>query len=136
GMAVLQFGVDGDESNTHHPARHRQHLVVYAGTHDTDTAVGWAASLDPGAADRACAQLGTDRAGLPDALIHATLGSPGEVAIALAQDLLGLGSDARVNRPGTWGGNWVFRLGALPSSEQWARWSERLAATGRRQTVP
>jgi 4-alpha-glucanotransferase len=134
GMAVLQFGFDGNADNLHHPANHRENQVVYAGTHDTNTTVGWAAELDDAAAETAARQLGTDRAGIPEALIEATLASRADTAVVLVQDLLGLGAEARINRPGTWEGNWAFRLAELPSDAAWARWAERVARTGR-QTV-
>ncbi|KTG17844.1 MULTISPECIES: 4-alpha-glucanotransferase [unclassified Guyparkeria] len=120
GMAVLQFAFDGSENNPHRPDQHRQHSVVYTGTHDNDTTLGWWLSL--GNADRACvrrqleALQGIDPATpMPDALVESALGSCASLAMLPVADLLGLGSEARINVPGTSEGNWVWRLptGAL-----------------------
>jgi 4-alpha-glucanotransferase len=108
GMHVLQFAFDGDRANPHRPEHHRTRSVVYTGTHDNDTTAGWWASLDPGA--RA-------RTGLAGAEPHWELlvlawRSRARLAIAPAQDVLGLAGDARLNHPGRATGNWRWRLEA------------------------
>jgi 4-alpha-glucanotransferase len=111
GMHVLQFAFDGGPSNPHRPENHRELGVVYTGTHDNDTALGWWSSLSP-AARRA---TGLD-AGEPHwSLIELALGSRARLAIVPVQDALGLGSEARMNTPGRARGNWGWRLepGAL-----------------------
>jgi 4-alpha-glucanotransferase len=106
GMAVLQFAFGGGPRNPHRPENHSELLVVYTGTHDTHTAVGWWNSLS--AAERA--KTGLDPAEPHWSLIELALASRAALAIVPAQDLLGLGDDERMNRPGTTEGNWVWRL--------------------------
>jgi 4-alpha-glucanotransferase len=115
GMRVLQFAFGGDAGNPHLPFNHERNSVVYTGTHDNDTSLGWYESL--GAAERAsvdeflCAAPGT----MPWPLIRAALGSVGLLALMPVQDLLALGTRARFNTPGTVEGNWSWKLpsGAL-----------------------
>src|SRR5207244_9096652 len=107
GMVVLQFAFGGGRRNPHRPENHRRNLVVYTGTHDTDTAVGWWRSLSR----RARAATGLDPAEPQWSLIRMALASPAAVSILPAQDVLGLDSSARMNVPGTIGPhNWSWRL--------------------------
>jgi 4-alpha-glucanotransferase len=107
GMVVLQFAYRGRLRNPHRPENHRRDVVVYTGTHDTDTALGWWTSLTP----RARAATGLDPAEPHWSLIRAALSSRGSVAILPAQDVLGLDSSSRMNLPGTTGPhNWTWRL--------------------------
>jgi 4-alpha-glucanotransferase len=117
GMRVVQFAFDGDPTNVHLPHLHERDCVVYTGTHDNDTSVGWYASLDAPTRARADFYLRMTPAAMPEALIRAALGSVGLLAVIPAQDLLALGSQARMNTPGTAHGNWSWRLpaGALTS---------------------
>ena len=106
GMVVLQFGFGGGPHNPHRPENHTELLVVYTGTHDTDTAVGWWDALGPAAQ----AATGLDPAEPHWSLIELALASRAELAIVPAQDVLGLGTEARMNRPGIAEGNWGWRL--------------------------
>jgi 4-alpha-glucanotransferase len=105
-MAVLQFAFDGRPRNEHHPRNVARDTVIYTGTHDTDTAVGWWHAADE--ETRACADL--DEREPHWSLIELALRSRADVAIVQAQDVLGLDSDARMNRPGEETGNWRWRL--------------------------
>jgi 4-alpha-glucanotransferase len=89
---------------------HRHNCVVYTGTHDNDTTVGWFATLEPQAQRRVAAYLGSDS--MPQALIRAACASVAQLAVVPMQDLLGLGSAARFNTPGTKQGNWSWKLEA------------------------
>ena len=80
--------------------------MVYTGTHDTETAVGWWDSLSP----RAQKATGLDPAEPHWSLIEVAMASRAALTILPAQDVLGLGSEARMNRPGTAEGNWSWRL--------------------------
>jgi 4-alpha-glucanotransferase len=119
GTRVLQFGFDPHEPDQRHrPDNHVEDAVVYVGTHDHDTARGWYESL--GAERRGLVDAELDRRGLARGepwwgLIRLALASPGRLAIVQAQDLLGLGSEARMNVPGRARGSWLWRLerGAL-----------------------
>jgi 4-alpha-glucanotransferase len=118
GMRVLQFAFGENEPNNPHlPHQHPRACVVYTGTHDNDTLVGWARG--PGGrlrpeARRALAYLGRKvRGGEPVhwALIRLAYLSPASLAVLPVQDPLGLGRRARMNLPGTPSGNWRWRLG-------------------------
>jgi 4-alpha-glucanotransferase len=129
GMRVLQFAfVDEPWSKSVHiPYNYVPNSVVYTGTHDNETAVGWFSSLSNAEPDSALAKadgrirrycldiLGTDAANLHWGFIRAAFASVARMAIVPLQDLLGLGSDARMNRPSSASGNWDWRLadGAL-----------------------
>jgi 4-alpha-glucanotransferase len=106
GMVVLQFGFEGGRSNPHRLENHRENAVVYTGTHDHDTALGWWSSLT--ARKRRATWL--DPADPSWSLVELALSSRARLAILPAQDLLGLGSGARLNTPGRESGNWSWRL--------------------------
>jgi 4-alpha-glucanotransferase len=121
GMRVLQFAFDGDPANPHRPYLHERAGVVYTGTHDNDTTRGWYSHLDADTAARARLYLGAAADAVPDAVIRAALGSVARLAIVPVQDLLGLGSEARLNTPGTVSGNWTWRLPPGALSHELAR---------------
>ncbi|GAB3992175.1 4-alpha-glucanotransferase [Nocardioides marmoraquaticus] len=106
GMKVLQFAFDGDEHNTHLPRATGTDSVVYTGTHDNDTTAGWWAQVDEATRDRVRALAPGDQ---PWALVRLALESTARLAVVPAQDLLGLGSEARMNTPGTRDGNWGWQ---------------------------
>ena len=106
GMVVLQFAFDHHPDNPHKPQNHEELSVVYTGTHDTDTTRGWYASLSEEERARIPVPAAEPHWGLAE-LAYA---SPARLAILPAQDVLGLGSEARMNRPGEEYGNWTWRL--------------------------
>ena len=122
GMVVLQFAFGLDpESRNYQPHRFRRRCIVYPGTHDNDTIVGWWKDQGSASSTRTPEQIEKERAfvmtyiGSNGRQIHwdmirTALSSPADVAIIPAQDLLGLGSEARMNMPGTAQGNWRWRL--------------------------
>jgi 4-alpha-glucanotransferase len=89
--------------------------VVYTGTHDNDTTAGWYAKLPDAQRETLQKQLGANGREVVWAMIREALASQADTAIAPVQDLLGLGSEARMNFPGIANGNWRWRLkdGAL-----------------------
>jgi 4-alpha-glucanotransferase len=111
GMVVLQFAYERSPRNPHRPESHREWACVYTGTHDMDTALGWWRALSP--AEQGA--TGLDPADPAWSMVRAALASRAALAIIPAQDLLGLGSEARMNSPGRTRGNWAWRLepGAL-----------------------
>jgi 4-alpha-glucanotransferase len=115
GMRVLQFGFGGDPEDLHLPHMHEHDCIVYTGTHDNDTTTGWFLSLDSETQRRVEFFLRLTPGAMPEALVRAALASVGKLAIIPMQDVLGLGSEARLNTPGTATGNWTWRLppGAL-----------------------
>lgn len=110
GIRVLQFGFDGSPANPHLPANITGDCVYYTGTHDNDTSLGWWRSLDASTRQKVLAVIGGRAAAMPWPLIQAVLDSPAGLAMLPLQDILGLGSEARFNRPGTVVGNWTWRL--------------------------
>jgi 4-alpha-glucanotransferase len=114
GMVVLQFGFDpGDPHNPHRTENHVENRVVYTGTHDHDTARGWYESLDARArlvVDEVFAEHGVREHEPWWSLIRLAFGSPARVAMIQAQDVLGLGSEARMNQPGRIGTSWRWRM--------------------------
>ena len=106
GMIVLHWAFGGPTSNPHALHKHRQAAVVYTSTHDTDTAVGWFGSLTK----HEQTAIGLDPHEPHWGLIDLAMHSRAALAIVPAQDVLGLGSEARMNRPGEADGNWSWRL--------------------------
>jgi 4-alpha-glucanotransferase len=114
GMVVMLWAFRPGARNPHRLENHRRNSVVYTSTHDTDTAVGWFSGL----ARRQRDATGLDPAEPNWGLIELAYVSPAELAIVPAQDVLGLGREARMNRPGVTDGNWRWKLerGALTSA--------------------
>jgi 4-alpha-glucanotransferase len=106
GMVVLQWAFGVGPNNPHHPDNHEEQSVVYTSTHDTDTARGWFDSL-PKRLREATELDARDPAWSLIEIAHA---SRAALSIVPAQDVLGLGSEHRMNRPGTSRGNWRWRL--------------------------
>jgi 4-alpha-glucanotransferase len=130
GMRVLQFAYDGNPRNPHLPEHHPEHAVVYTGTHDNDTAVGWWNALDDRA--RRATGISSDEPSL--GLIGLALESRARLTIVPVQDVLGLGSEARLNTPGRAEGNWRWRL--EPGQLTDAHASRLRAATARARRLP
>lgn len=111
GMRVLSFGFGGGEDNPHLPANYVTNSVVYTGTHDNDTVRGWIDTADDAALAQAKQLLGFDKPeDGPAAFVRAVLASRADTAMIPMQDALGLGGWARMNRPGTIGNNWLWRM--------------------------
>jgi 4-alpha-glucanotransferase len=123
GMVVLLWAFRRGLRNPHRLENHRRNSVVYTSTHDTDTAVGWFSGL----AGRQRAATGLDPAEPNWGLIELAYASPAELAIVPAQDVLGLGGEARMNRPGVTEGNWRWRLERGTLTSALARRLSRLA---------
>ncbi len=110
GMKVLQFAFSGPE-NEYLPHNYiSPHWVVYTGTHDNDTTVGWFRSLDEATRRYVLAYLGRDGQDIAWDLIRLAWQSVAYLAIAPLQDVLRLGSEARLNMPGRAAGNWTWRV--------------------------
>jgi 4-alpha-glucanotransferase len=122
GMSLLQFGFGNDpQGPSFRPHNYTRDLVAYTGTHDNDTTVGWWTSSGAGDSTRTLEDVRKEhdfaRAYLDFAddsevnwtMIRAVLASVADTAIVPLQDVLGLGSTARMNLPGTVGGNWKWR---------------------------
>lgn len=127
GMLVLQFAFDGAPHNPYLPANHVENAVVYTGTHDNDTTLGWYEKLDAGTRTRVDSALASTPGDMPGALIRAAYASPARLAVLPMQDLLGLPSTARMNVPGTTAGNWRWRFSWQEVDAQLAERCHRLA---------
>jgi 4-alpha-glucanotransferase len=121
GMAILQFAFGTDpQAPDFRPHNYPRNLAVYTGTHDNDTTVGWwtgeighstrSDSEIQNERDYASRYLALDGNAIHWEFIRAVMASVADTAIVPVQDLLGLGSEARMNRPGTASGNWRWRL--------------------------
>jgi 4-alpha-glucanotransferase len=121
GMAVLQFGFGTDlQAATFRPHNFERELFAYTGTHDNDTVMGWWASKG-GDSTRSAEDVRKEKAmaeryiGPSDEpinwkLIRVLLSSVAQAAVAPMQDVLGLGSESRMNKPGAATGNWAWRM--------------------------
>ncbi|WP_254977327.1 4-alpha-glucanotransferase [Cyanobium sp. ATX 6A2] len=111
GMKILQFAFDGNHDNPYLPANiHGSDWVVYTGTHDNATAVGWWQGLDGEVRQRVETVLGAGVNAPGWQLLELALSTPAELVVVPLQDLLELGDEARFNTPGTLGANWTWRL--------------------------
>jgi 4-alpha-glucanotransferase len=111
GMKVLQFAFSGEGTNPFLPHNHGRDFVVYTGTHDNNTTMGWwQDELDDQGRARVMDYLGQPQEAMPWPIIRAALGSVGRCAILPMQDCLGLDGDHRMNQPATVTGNWQWRF--------------------------
>jgi 4-alpha-glucanotransferase len=110
GMRVLQFAFSSDASCVHLPHQHVHNCVVYTGTHDNDTTLGWyLQSSQPHERDYARRYMGVDGHDIAWDMIHLAMQSVAQFVIYPAQDLLSLGTKARMNFPSRLGDNWAWR---------------------------
>jgi len=122
GMKILQFAFDSDHGHPYLPHNHQANAVVYTGTHDNNTTLGWWQSLDHQARMRVGRLLGISCREMPRDLVRCALRSIASLAIIPLQDLLALPSEARMNRPGREGGNWTWRMAEDVLTEELAEW--------------
>ncbi|MDF1642556.1 MAG: 4-alpha-glucanotransferase [Pseudomonadales bacterium] len=118
GMKILQFAFDSDDANPYLPHNHTVNSVVYTGTHDNNTTLGWFQSLDQAQKHRVLDYLGQPEQPMPWSLIETALGSVAKLVILPLQDLLGLDGDHRMNTPGRPEDNWKWRFHWSQISEQ------------------
>jgi 4-alpha-glucanotransferase len=110
-MKILQFAFDGASDNPYLPANYvGDRWVVYTGTHDNATTLGWWQQLDGDSRARVREALGAEVRSPGWQLLELALGSRAELVVVPLQDLLELGDEARFNTPGTASGNWSWRL--------------------------
>jgi 4-alpha-glucanotransferase len=110
GMKVLVFAFDSGSKNPFLPHHHMPDNVVYTGTHDNDTVLGWYRRAEPEERDFYRRYLDTSDEAPHWELIRAAWASVGVYALAPLQDFLGLGNEARMNYPGRPSGNWQWRM--------------------------
>lgn len=110
GMKVLQFAFEGGATNPYLPHNHEVNSVVYTGTHDNDTTLGWYAVQSDELRRNMAEYLGEPAEAMPWPLIRAAYASVARLAVVPMQDVLELDSEHRMNRPGTTEGNWIWRF--------------------------
>ena len=108
-MRVIQFAFGDDRTNMHLPKNVRKNTFYYTGTHDNPTTLSWWRALSENDRSRAADYLGRKRMKAPDTFIKAVMDSRAETAMIPMWDILSLGDEGRVNRPGVTGGNWTWR---------------------------
>ena len=113
GMKILQFAFDAREKSDYIPFKYPKNCVVYTGTHDNDTILGWLHSAPPASVRYAKSYLLCETVAdetCVDFFVSAALSCAADWAVIPIQDWLRLGHEARINTPSTLGGNWVWRL--------------------------
>ncbi|HBA33229.1 MAG TPA: 4-alpha-glucanotransferase [Gammaproteobacteria bacterium] len=110
GMKILQFAFDSDSSNPYLPHNHQPNGVIYTGTHDNNTTMGWYNGLPDRVRQRVHTYFGESPEPMPWLLIRGAFASVCHLAIVPMQDLLSLGAEHRMNVPGTTEGNWSWRF--------------------------
>lgn len=133
GMKILQFAFGGDDTNPYLPEHIDECSVAYTGTHDNDTTLGWYLSIESHVKAHLHEYLQDDTPEMPQALINLVMQTKSNLAIVPMQDILALGTDCRMNTPGTVVGNWSWRFQwshlTMPLKQQFA---EAVAAAGRK----
>jgi 4-alpha-glucanotransferase len=119
GMKILQFAFQTDAHDPFLPHNYPHHCVAYTGTHDNDTTFGWYQSAPEKEKDFARRYLARSGDDITWDFIRSVWSSVAEYAIAPMQDFLSLGSEARMNLPGSTGGNWSWRVNADVLSADW-----------------
>ena len=113
GMKLIQFAFDSREQSNYLPHTYEKNTIVYTGTHDNDTLVGWYDSISEEDREYALEYM-NNRSTLKDKIyldfVRMAMASVSDTAIIPLQDYLGLGSEARINIPSTLGGNWTWRM--------------------------
>jgi 4-alpha-glucanotransferase len=138
GMRILQFGFGGDSKNIDLPHNYVPNVVAYTGTHDNDTTVGWFQSVAGEGSTRTADQIERERSFCLDYLntkgeeihwdfIRGVLASVANTAIVPLQDLLGLGTEARMNLPNSTEGNWAWRYESGTLTDEIAKRLKKLS---------
>ncbi len=136
GMRVLQFGFEGDAANPHLPHNYVANTVAYTATHDNDTTRGWYSAADGAVQHRARVYAGSSADGIPSAFLRLACNSVADTAIYPLQDVLGLGTEGRLNRPGRPNDNWTWRYRPEALTHELAGSLREMAHLARRWTPP
>ena len=129
GMKVLQFAFSEGPDHQYLPHNYAADCVVYLGTHDNDTTLGWFRSLSQREREYTLRYLGRDEHDIVWAMMHLAFVSVARIAVVTAQDLLKLGSEARMNTPGASSGNWQWRCQPGVLGDDISRWLGELTET-------
>jgi len=133
GMKILQFAFDSGSDNPYLPHNHVPNCVVYTGTHDNNTTLGWFKELPAATQQYMCEYLHTTPYEVPWNLVEAAFASVARLAMIPMQDILTADADQRMNTPGTAEGNWQWRfnwsqlpVGVSEKLKHWAKFYERI----------
>ena len=119
GIKLLQFAFGTDpQAATFLPHHYSRNSVAYTGTHDNDTTVGWFSHIPAAERAKALVYIGGTGKEIHWEMLRAVWASVANIAIAPMQDICGLGTEARMNHPGTLEGNWEWRLIDLPAPDR------------------
>ena len=121
GMRILQYAFGADENNNYLPHNYIRNCVAYSGTHDNDTTIGWYDSANRHEREFCFKYLNSDGRDIHWDFIRAIFESVADTAIIPMQDILGLGSEARMNLPASTSGNWNWRCAENCFSEELAQ---------------
>ncbi len=132
GMRILQFAFAGDSNNTFLPHNYEKNTVVYTGTHDNDTTLGWFTAATEREKAYAKKYIGADGKDIHKYLMRAASQSVAAMAVFPFQDVLGLGTEHRMNLPGTSTGNWQWRFEWSQVEHGHAAWLYELSAVNGR----
>lgn len=127
GMRVMQFGFGGDLNDIHLPHNYSRNLVAYTATHDSNTTVGWFNQAGDDEKDFCLRYLGSDGTEIHWDFIKAASASVADTVIIPLQDVLGLGSEARMNLPNSGVGNWTWRYRSGGPTDETSRRLKKLA---------
>jgi len=136
GMRVLQFAFGGDATNPYLPHNYEPDTVVYTGTHDNDTTAGWYAAAGEHEREAVCTYLARDGSDIAHDLVRLAYASVADTTIAPLQDVLSLGSEARMNLPGRPEANWTWRYRPEMLRDEEAAWLAALVHTYGRDPTP
>lgn len=129
GMKVLQFAFDSREESDYLPHNYSRNCVAYTGTHDNDTIIGWFQTAPRGDVDKAkdYMRLREGESG-PRCMLQTLWGSVADLVIAQMQDLMELGSEGRMNTPGTAAGDWQWRMRPKTDLSEVSGWLRHVTA--------
>ena len=127
GMKILQFAFADKEDNPYLPFNYEKNCVVYTGTHDNDTTIGWYLDAEVSPAAKAAMKRAVNKGdnevqAVHREMIYLALSSVAMLALIPMQDILGFGNDCRMNKPGTTSGNWTWRCAPHYFSKEVSAW--------------
>lgn len=126
GMKILQFAFHSDEGSGYLPHNYEKNFIVYTGTHDNDTMLGWFKELEKNVMQRVLDYADASPKQIVNKMIRLAWSSVANMAVIPLQDLLGLGSEGRMNTPGTPSGNWQWRFHESQLTNDKAKWLTHL----------
>ena len=134
GMKILQFAFHSDDGSGYLPHNYTHNFIVYTGTHDNDTLAGWYQNLEDNIKKRVLEYADANENNVVRKMIRVAWSSVADMAIIPLQDLLNLGSESRMNTPGTPSGNWQWRFSEEQLTDENAEWLAGITKIFNRQS--